>query len=469
MGGLGLNTRIAGAAAILAVAVVLGLIWPRTATTPAERAAARDGRTIITYWDRHSGHEHAERVKLFDEFNSSQEDIFVRDVAIGYNASMEKILTSTAGGAPPDIIGLDSAMLYQLAPQGIFLPLDGFMASTPALQQEKFFPHCWEMVDFDGHVWAVPTTTDVYCLLWNKALFRRAGLDPERPPENLAELEAYAEKLTLRDEAGRVTQVGFVPWLPWDLSSMWGGMFGSDWYNADAGHFEIEDDMAARASMAWQQKFTWGEDEASQNAFGLDMDSLAAFSKLSRNYMSANNLFYAGKVAMITEGEWQSTFIPKYAPGLEWGVAPIPQPDGVEQRGYGPACVVDAIPATARNPEAAMTFLAWFYSPRADGRPAPSSDYNFAIHNIPPQRDEATGERFMGDPKFRVFVEQLLDRPIVRLPVTPVTQLFTDQLERQRERVTLHRSTPEDALRETARVVNKELDRIRTMRARGAS
>ena len=447
----------------------LASVWPRAARTPEERRARAEGRTIITYWDRHSGHEHAERVKLFQEFNASQNEVFVREVAIGYNASMEKILTSTAGGAPPDIIGIDSNMLYQLAPQGIFQPLDDFMARTPAVQQDKFFPHCWDMVDFDGHIWAVPTTTDVYCLMWNKALFRHAGLDPEQPPRNLEELVAFAERLTVRDASGRVEQIGFVPWLPWDLSAMWGGLFGTDWYNETTGHFDLENDAAALASMRFQQQFAWGEAPETHHPYGLDMDSLAAFNKLSRSYMSANNLFYAGKVAMITEGEWQVTFVPKYAPGLEWGVAPLPQPAGVAPRGYGPSCIVDAIPATARHPEAAKTFLAWFYSPRSPGGTSPVSDYNLAIHNIPPQREDALDERFIGNPKFKVFVEQLLDKPCFRFPVTPVTQFFGDELERQRERVTMGLATPEEALAETALLCNRELDRIRELLKRRES
>ena len=64
-----------------------------------------------------------------------------------------------------------------------------------------------------GDVWAVPSTPTTTAFYWNKDLFRAAGLDPEKPPRTLAELVAMSKKLTLRDAAGNLTQVGFLPQL----------------------------------------------------------------------------------------------------------------------------------------------------------------------------------------------------------------------------------------------------------------
>lgn len=462
----GVFTRTAvGWCLLLALCLVLGyILWPRLPMTELERQALAEGRTIITYWDRHFGHEHESRKALIAEFNQSQNEVYVRTVPIGYNALMEKILTSTAGAAPPDVCSLDGGMLAQLAPHGLFLPLDDLFAETPSLNKDEFLPHIWQMVFFDGHVWAVPTTTDAYCLIWNKAAFRRAGLDPERPPQTIAELEDYAARLTLRNEAGMIEQMGFLPWLPWDQSTMWGILFGGEWYNEATGRVEIASDPAIIASFAWQQSFAIDPSGRTPSApYAMDPRRIAAFTKGLGDYMSANNPFYAGKVAMISEGEWQVTFIPKYAPGLEWGVAPIPQPEGAPLRAFGQVCVTDVIPATSRNPDAAKAFLRWFYSPRQDGRPSPASDYNHAIHNIPPRREEAMQDRFDEHPKFRVFVEELLYKPAVPMPTTPVMQFYSDQLERHREQVTAWLMTPEEAVQSIEDIMNRELERNRAI------
>ncbi len=456
------------AAALAAGALLLFVLWPSAASSDEERQAIRDGREVIVYWDRHSGHEHAERRKLINEFNHSQNEVYIRAVPIGFEALMEKALTSIAGSAPPDIMSLDGSVICQLAGDGLFLPLDDFVAGEPEIRPDKFFPSIWPMIKFDGHVWVIPTTTDIICLIWNKQEFIKAGLDPERPPQTLEELEDYAAKLTVRKPNGAIEQMGFLPWLPWDNSFMWGEFFGGKWYNEKTGLSECGSDPAIIRSFAWQLSFTQGPDPSKDKPYAMDPNMVTSFSKGLGEYMSANNPFYTGRVAMMTEGEWQVAYIPKYAPSLDWGVAPIPQPAGVTPMAYDPTIVGDIIPATARHPEAAKKFLHWFYNNRPGGT-SPVSDYNAAIRNIPPRIDDAMQERFMKNPKFSVFVRQLLDRPVVALPSIPSNRLLTDEMERQRERVVMHETTPEEAARMVQDTVNREIMRLRSLPKGGAA
>ncbi len=459
-----LKRRLLWFAAIAAGAALLFVLWPGAAASDEERQALRAGRTVIVYWDRHSGHEHAARRALIDEFNRSQNEVYVRAVPIGFNALTEKALTSIAGGAPPDVMSLDGSIICQLAGDGLFLPLDDFVENEPEIAPDKFFPCIWPMIKFAGHVWVMPTTTDVICLVWNKQEFAKAGLDPEQPPRTLEELEAFAEKLTIRKPNGAIEQMGFLPWLPWDNSYMWGVLFGGQWYNEKSGLVECAADPAIIRSFAWQLSFTRGPDPAKDKPFAMDPGMVTSFSRGLGEYMSANNPFYAGRVAMMTEGEWQVAYIPKYAPSLDWGVAPIPQPSGVAPAAYDPTIVGDVIPATARHAGAAKKYLHWFYNDRPGGGTSPVSDYNAAIRNIPPRIDDAMQERFMGHPKFSVFVRQLLDRPVNILPIISINRLLTDEIERQRERVVMRVVTPEQAVREIQDTANRELARLRGLK-----
>ncbi|GMV91576.1 MAG: sugar ABC transporter substrate-binding protein [Candidatus Hydrogenedentota bacterium] len=452
-------------------AVCLGMAFavrPAPPGSPEEREAIREGRTVVLYWDRHSGHEHQARVELIAEYNQSQgveDGVYVRALPIGYNVLMEKMLTSIAAGSPPDICSMDTAILAQLAAQGCFSPLGDFIATEPELQEDRFLPHAWRMVHFRGFdaaserwvedTWGIPTSTDTYCLLWNKDAFRKAGLDPERPPQTLDELEEYAAKLTVHGDTG-IEQFGFVPWFPWDLTHMWGGLFGGEWYDPETGAATCADNPGIIASLAWQRRFAIDPNASEQSPIAIDPARTQSFERMGA-YQSANNPFYTGKVAMIVEGEWQVTFTAKYAPDLDWGVAPIPQPEGVEPLMYGPTSVADAIPAGARHREAALKFLRWFYRTRPDGSPSPASDYSLAIHNIPPRRAEAMHERFTGNPKFKVFVEGLIDREVVQYPVNPVTQFFLDQMSSNREYVIRYEKTPEQAARDIQDVANAAL------------
>lgn len=452
----------------LVLAGVYLLLRPSKAGSPEEEAALAQGRTIITYWDRHSGHEHEARRTLIDEFNQSQDEVYVRALPIGYNALMEKLLTSIAGGSPPDVCALDSTMLAQLAAQGCFDPVDDLIASDPGLATDKFFPHALNTVSIDGHIYGIPTTQDTYALLWNKDAFRKAGLDPDRPPQTLRELEEYAAKLTIRDDSG-FKQIGFLPWQPWDHSMKLGRVFGGRWYDPQTDRIVCADDPRILESFRWQQ--TWALDPGSDAnpPYAMDPTRVQTFSKNFGAYMSANNPFYTGKLAMIIEGEWQCTFIPRYAPNLDWGVAPLPAPEGAEPIAWSPATIADCVPRGCRNREAAYAFLRWFHSPRPDGKPSPASDYNYAIHNLPVRPAEALEPRFVGDPKFKVFVDLLMNRKVVGGPVMPVAQFLSDEVERQRERVTMREASPEKALRELQDAINAELVRTREFLARAQS
>ncbi|GHV60189.1 ABC transporter substrate-binding protein [Spirochaetia bacterium] len=58
-------------------------------------------------------------------------------------------------------------------------------------------------LDTGGKYYAVPIRGDVRTLHYNQELFRLAGLDPDKPPTNRAEMEAYAEKLKAVLPAGK--------------------------------------------------------------------------------------------------------------------------------------------------------------------------------------------------------------------------------------------------------------------------
>jgi ABC-type glycerol-3-phosphate transport system substrate-binding protein len=458
------RTYLRLAASVAGLLLLYAVLWPRYETTPEERQAVREGRTIIIYWDRHSGHEHEARRVLIDEFNRSQNKVYVRPLSVGYNASMEKLLTAVAGGCPPDICAMDGGIMMQLAAQGCFMPIEEKMARVPGLAKEDFLPHCWDAVSFNGHVWGIPTTTDSYCLLWNKNAFRKAGLDPDKPPTTMADLAEYAGRLTIYQDGG-YKQVGFLPWQPWDNSTMFGLLFEGHWYDDKAGAACCANDPNLIRMYEWQRSFIKGMMPNGDAPYALYPERLLSFQGGFGAYMSTNNPFYSGKLAMIAEGEWQATFIPKYAPDLDWGVAPIPTADGCQPLAYGGPCVVDCIPRGCRNPEAAWEYMKWFYSPRADGGPSPASDYDYAIHNIPCLYRDAKQDRFYNDPKFRVFVDVLMTRKIVSLPITPLAQYFFDEIERQREKVVFGELTSRQALQQIQDKSNAAFEHTRRVMA----
>jgi multiple sugar transport system substrate-binding protein len=445
------------AMAAAAMVAVFAVLWPRQATSPEELQALDEGRVILTYWDRHAGHEHEMRLGIIDEFNRSQDEIYVRAVPIGYRAAREKLLTAIAAGSPPDIVSFDTNMLNQLSAQGCFTPLSDWMNSHPYLKEEAFLPFAWKLVEMKGEAYGIPSTTDTYCLLWNKSAFREVGLDPERPPRTVEELEAYAAKLNKVDAEGNIERIGFCPWMPWNLNFMWGELFGGKWFDEDTGLITGANDPAIVDSMRWHLSFAADPNSNDNAPYALEMEKISAFFNSFGAYDSANNPFYQGKIAMITEGEWQVTFIPRYAPDLDWGVAPIPLPEGVDRVAYAPSCIVEAVPAGVKNLDAVLTFLSWVHSPSPDTGISPISDYCYDIHNLPTRKHEVVQDRFVKDPKFNAFVDQLLNYPAASYPTIAQGQYLYEQLQRARDKVTFREQSVADAIQAVQDNTNAEI------------
>ena len=71
-------------------------------------------------------------------------------------------------------------------------------------------------------------------LFYNVDHFIAAGLDPDNPPRDIATLEEYARKLTIR-EGDRIVQYGFVPHFAEGSLFTWGLSFEGSFYDIEAG------------------------------------------------------------------------------------------------------------------------------------------------------------------------------------------------------------------------------------------
>ena len=105
-----------------------------------------------------------------------------------------KFLTAAAGGNPPDVVQVDIIWLGEYADGGVLTDL------TNRLQAWSEWPDVvssfQEGTKWKGKSYGVWLNTDVRIMVYNKKLFRRAGLDPNRPPQDWNELYDIARKIT---------------------------------------------------------------------------------------------------------------------------------------------------------------------------------------------------------------------------------------------------------------------------------
>src|SRR5512135_408227 len=138
-----------------------------------------------------------------------------------YQESIAKALTAAKSGDPPVTSILLSTDMYTLIDEDAIIPFDDLVKS-PADQAwlKSFYPAFMENSQTGGKTWGIPFQRSTIVLYYNKEMFKEAGLDPNRPPQNWKEQVEYAQKLTKRDASGKVTQwgiqipsTGFPYWL----------------------------------------------------------------------------------------------------------------------------------------------------------------------------------------------------------------------------------------------------------------
>lgn len=312
-------------------------------------AASGNSRIVLQYWDKWTGFEAEAMREIVEEYNASQTEVEVRYLSV--SQIERKLMLAIAGGNPPDLAGIYSHVLSIYAENNALLPLDGLLKETE-IREENYISVYWEAVRHRGFTWGLPTTPSTVALYWNKAIFREAGLDPEKPPTSLAELEAMNDALLIKEPDGRIMRIGHTPQEPGWWNPLWVYWFGGRL--DEAPDLPVVDTPAVRATFDWLQsypkRFGGQALQALRNGFG--------------NFASPQNSFFTGRVAMTLQGPWLFNFIAQYAPkDFEWGVAPFPSVDPEKFPNVTIAeCDVLVIPKGSKHVKEAFRFLQYVSS-----------------------------------------------------------------------------------------------------------
>jgi multiple sugar transport system substrate-binding protein len=131
-----------------------------------------------------------------------------------YEDADKRVQADVAAGRPPALamVGLNRARPY--VESGRAQPIDGFLRNG-GFDTDQLFPAFTELLRFDGKTYGLPFAVSTPILYLNADAFRRAGLDPDRPPETWEEVEQAARRLV----DARASRYG-VFWA-WDITGNW--------------------------------------------------------------------------------------------------------------------------------------------------------------------------------------------------------------------------------------------------------
>lgn len=188
---------IAAAALIVPLAACGGSGNGGTATAEGIPAKGTDDGTEITLWTRSPLERQAKNV--VEAYNKSHKNQVKLEIIP--NDDMEgKVGGASQTGSLPDILAGDVVRIPYWASEGIFTDItkqiDG-LDNKADLQQGHI-----EAGTVDGAEYTLPFITDVSVMVWNKNLYKEAGLDPEQGPKSIDQFVEQAKKVAALNKDG---------------------------------------------------------------------------------------------------------------------------------------------------------------------------------------------------------------------------------------------------------------------------
>ncbi|HWB54914.1 MAG TPA: ABC transporter substrate-binding protein [Tepidisphaeraceae bacterium] len=387
------------------------------------RNKSHDNRTVVSVWHPWGSDQIGALRAIVAEFEKEHPHIRIKlSYASNNLTNSQKLLLAIAGGVAPDVTFVDGQQLAEWAARGALTDITSQVRAAH-LGEKDFFKPRWEESTFQEHVYALPWGADPnFALVWNKRLFKQCGLNPNKPPTTIAELDADNDKITKLDAHGGIVRMGIIPWdVGGDLSGdnamfTWGYAFGGDFYippkpgqlvgtvTADNPH-----NVAALAWLAsYGKKYNMRKIMAFRGGF----------------LGQANNPLYLDRLGMEVMHITQIPFIHRYAPGLDYGITFVPAPPGGEYHSGWIGGWSLAIPRGAKVTPAAFEFIRWMCTSDA-GTMAMGKQMTL----FPAYKASPFYPTIKNDPVLGVYYQILIHSKHVRT-LMPVQGYFMDLLRR---------------------------------------
>ena len=110
------------------------------------------------------------------------------------NEATTELGTAIRAGSVPDLVGLNDINVPTFTHENALMDLTPYVNALP--YKASLSPGHLKLATNGGHYYGVPYLADLSVLWYNKALFRKAGLDPNSPPTSYAQILADAEKIS---------------------------------------------------------------------------------------------------------------------------------------------------------------------------------------------------------------------------------------------------------------------------------
>jgi multiple sugar transport system substrate-binding protein len=329
--------------ALLAGMVLLAACQSSPAGSSTAGPTAVDDGTTITMWTRSSTSTFSQT--LVDAYNASHKNK-VRLTVFPADSYQQKVGTAAGAHQLPDVLASDVVYAANYASKGVFLDITDRVNQLPF--KAALAPAHMKAATFDGRNYAVPHDIDLSAMFYNKVLFTRAGLDPNKPPTTLADMVADAKKINAL--GGGINGYFFGGACPGcQLFTSWPMIWasGGTVLNAQGTASTIDNPVAAKVYGLLRQMYT---------------DGIVPASAKNESGPTWTQSFDNGTIGIQPMGATGLQII-KEGPNLQVGVAPIPGLNGGSSSFVGGDVI--GISSNSQHTAQAWDFISWTLSQQA--------------------------------------------------------------------------------------------------------
>jgi multiple sugar transport system substrate-binding protein len=372
--------RRGGVALSVVAALALVLAACASGGSKVGTSSSPDDGTQLTMWVRSATDQFSQR--LVDAYNASHKN-HVALTIIPNDNYLTKVGAAAGSHSLPDILASDVVYTPNYTKQGLFADLTDDVKALPFFG--SIAKSHIDVATYQNKIYAVPHKLDSSVLFYNKDLFQQAGLDPNKPPTNFADILTDAQKITALGHG--VT--GF------DIAGSCGGcgvytLFPYVWAAGE----QVLSDGGKKVDLntpAFKAVFTLYKQLTDQK--------LVASSDKSQDGSTWPANFEAGKVGMLPLGSPIVGDLLKQTK-FQWGVTPLMAPDGSATSTFIGGDVA-GISATSKHKAQAWDFLKWTLDDNAQVE-------IIAKNGDLPVRTDLSGNKYTGaDPRTKLIADGL--------------------------------------------------------------
>ncbi len=367
---------------------------------PLDALASASKPVEITYWHAMTRVNEEQLKKLTSKFNASQSDVHVTISGVpSYTDNITRFKAGLGTGKLPQLIQSDDTSLQAMIDSRAVLPMQSCLNADHATTDD-FVKRIAAYYTVKNVLWAMPFNDSNPVLYYDRALFTRAGLDPDKPPATLDELKADGQQIVQKHvaESGLALKADTVAFEHWLAKSGHTIVDNDNGRSGRATKVTFDDGSGAQL-FAWIDDMTTSKLAISTSPSGVDHFLAVANGRVAMTIDSSGALGTIDSV--LGSGQFKD---------VKLGVAPMPGPDSPE----GGVLVGGAANYVVNKSSPAEQAAAYMFA-KYLAEPQVQADWAAATGYVPVRTSSTKlaplSTQWAKKPAYKVAYEQLLDGP----------------------------------------------------------